>query len=71
MTAAAAAVLSYIKTEEEALALGLAMAEAPEDAAQAPAPEAPARAWSASGRQAHMQMRGMMQMKAFHGWSAR
>ncbi len=55
--AAVSAVMAYIKTEEEAAA-----------AAAMPAASAPVKLWGVSGRQAQMQMRNMMQMKAFHGF---
>ncbi|MDM8522372.1 hypothetical protein QUF80_03280 [Desulfococcaceae bacterium HSG8] len=63
MTAAVAAVMSYIQTEEEAVCMASCMQAAP--AALAP-PAAPLKLWGISGRQAQMQMRNMMQMKAFH-----
>lgn len=40
-------------------------------AVRATAPAAPMNLWGLSGRQAHMQMRGLMQMKAFHGTKLR
>jgi hypothetical protein len=63
MAAALSAVAAYIKSGEEMAAM-----QAPE--AEAPAPETPApmpSMWGISGRQELMQMRSMMQMKAFHG----
>ena len=62
--AAIAAVIDYIKTEEEAIMMQAA--EAPVEPAAAPAVP-PAGLWGISGRQEMMQMRNMMQMKAFHG----
>ena len=62
--AALAAVINYIKTEEEAIMLQAA--QVPEDPAVAPAP-APVNLWGVSGRQDMMQMGNMMQLKAFHG----
>jgi len=62
ISAAIAAVMSYIQTEEEAVCAA-SMAAAP--AAYAPAPAAPVKLWAVSGRQAMMQMRNLMQMKAF------
>ena len=63
MAAAMAAVMTYIKTEEEALAqaqMGLPAAPA--------GFEGPAfSAWSANGRQTQMQMRSLMQMRTFRG----
>ena len=64
--AAMAAVMNHITTEEEAICIQ-AMA-APE---VTPAPvaarydEGPVKLWGASGRQAQMQMRNMMQMRTF------
>ena len=61
IVAALSAVSAYIKSGEEMAAM-----QAP--AAPAPAPEKPARLpslWGVSGRQDMMQMRNMMQMKAF------
>ncbi len=60
--AAVSAVMAYIKTEEEAAAASMAAA------ALLPAASAPVKLWGVSGRQAQMQMRNMMQMKAFHGF---
>lgn len=62
--AALAAVINYIKTEEEAIMMQAA--QAPQEPAAAPA--APLTGlWGVSGRQDMMQMRNMMQLKAFHG----
>ena len=60
--AAISAVISYIKTEEEALSMQ------PITADHAPYSSAPVqlKLWGISGRQAQMQMRNLMQMKAFH-----
>ena len=65
MAAAIAAVMTYIKSEEEVL---LAQAAAGRGGAQ-PAASAPAaiNLWGLSGRQAMMQMRNQMQMRGFHG----
>jgi hypothetical protein len=64
--AAIAAVLQYIKTEEEAIAMQSAM-QAPQpqmpQLAQPPAPVA--KPWGVSGRQAQMQMRNLMQLRTF------
>ncbi len=65
-TAAIAAVLQYIKTEEEAIAMQSAMQAAQPQMpwfAQPPAPAA--KAWGVSGRQAQMQMRNLMQLRTF------
>ncbi len=64
MAAAISAVTAYIKSGEELTAMQAAPA-----AAAAAAPEKPAAMpslWGISGRQELMQMRNMMQMKAFH-----
>jgi len=62
--AAMAAVINFIKTEEEAIMMQAAHVPA-EPAAAPTAP--PAGLWGISGRQDMMQMRNMMQLKAFHG----
>jgi hypothetical protein len=60
--AAAAAVINYITAEEEAMRIEAMTA----GAMAAPAPSAgPVKLWGVSGRQAQMQMRNMMQMRAF------
>lgn len=64
--AAVAAVFEYIRSEEEALCRALTAGPAPA-AAPAPTPPAPLKLWGASGRQHQMQLRTMMQLKAFHG----
>ena len=66
MAAAIAAVMTYIKSEEEVL---LAQAAAGRGGVQAAAACAPAaiNLWGLSGRQAMMQMRNQMQMRGFHG----
>ncbi len=61
MAAAMAAVTYYIKTQEEAAAMAAMPAE------EEPAPVSAVNLWGASGRQSQMQMRNLMQMKAFHG----
>ena len=62
--AAIAAVVQYIKTEEEAIAMQNAML-----AAQFQMPrldQSPAvKPWGVSGRQAQMQMRNLMQLRTF------
>jgi hypothetical protein len=64
--AAIAAVLQYIKTEEEAIAMQFAMAPAQ---AQMPVfgrqPAPPIKPWGVSGRQTQMQMRNLMQLRTF------
>lgn len=62
--AAIAAVIDYIKTEEEATMMHAA--EVPAEPVAAPTAP-PAGLWGISGRQELMQMRNMMQMKAFYG----
>ena len=63
ITAAVSAVMSYIQTEEEAICMAsMAYGPAPE---AAPQPPAPLKLWGISGRQAQMQMRNLMQMRAF------
>jgi len=61
--AAIAAVIDYIKTQEEAIMMQAAAAP-PEPVTAVAVPPA---LWGISGRQELMQMRNMMQMKAFHG----
>jgi len=63
IAAAIAAVTAYIKSEEEALCL---QAAAPAARPKPPAPAAAGSLWGASGRQAMMQVRNLMQLKAFH-----
>jgi hypothetical protein len=64
--AAIAAVLQYIKTEEEAIAMHSAMAaSAPQMPAAAGPPAAVIKPWGVSGRQAQMQMGQLMQMRTF------
>jgi len=65
MAAAIAAVMTYIKSEEEVL---LAQAAAGRGGVQAAAcAPAAINLWGLSGRQAMMQMRNQMQMRGFHG----
>ena len=59
--AAMAAVMNYIKSEEEMV---LAQAAAGRGGAQ---PPVSINLWGLSGRQAMMQMRNQMQMRGFHG----
>ena len=70
IAAVTAAVFQYIKTEEEA-ACQAAMQEEPAAMSAGPEPVnggAPFdfSSWRLAGRQAQMQQRAMMQMKAFH-----
>jgi len=61
--AAISAVLQYIRTEEEAMAMQAMAAQA---AGETAAPAAIAvNAWGMSGRQSMMQLRGLMQLRAF------
>ena len=62
IAAAISAVMDYIKTEEEIVC----MQAAPRAPQPPPASLAPPKLWGISGRQAMMQMRNMMQAKAFH-----
>jgi len=59
-----AAVIDYIKTEEEATMLAASQMPA---AAAAAGPAGPVNSWGISGRQSMMQMQNLMQMKAFQG----
>ncbi len=61
IAAAIAAVTAYLQQEQEALALQ-AM-----DAQAAAATPTAGRLWGISGRQNQMQLRNLMEMKAFHG----
>jgi len=65
-TAAAAAVLQYIKSEEEAIAMQFApYATGPQMPAISPyAPQM--KPWGLNGRQTQMQMRNLMQLRTFH-----
>lgn len=68
MTAAIAGVMAYIQTEEEAALLAAAQTAAPAaPQAAAPGPMVPFKPWGMSGRQQMMEMRNLMQWKAFHG----
>ncbi len=64
--AAIAAVLQYIKTQEEASAMQSSMLAAqPQMPRLAQSAEPAARPWGVSGRQAQMQMRNLMQLRTF------
>ncbi len=64
--AAASAVLAYIKEEEEIAGAMVMQAQAGARGPQAAAyPQV--SMWGLSGRQTQMQLRSMMQLKAFHG----
>jgi hypothetical protein len=62
ITAAVAAVLHYIRTEEEAAHAQRALSG---DALSESLPGMNYSPWRASGRQAQMQMRNLMQMRTF------
>lgn len=62
--AAVSGVMHYIKTQEEA---AMAASMGPLGPALGATPAPPVNAWGMHGRQAMMQMRGMMQMKVFQG----
>ncbi len=61
--AAISAVMSYIQEEEEIAAMQSLSAPS----GQTGQKQGPIKLWSINGRQAQMQMRNLMQMKAFHG----
>ena len=67
MAAATAAVFEYIRSEEEALCLQAAAAGRAAAPAVAIPPAAPARLWAVGGRQQQMQLRSLMQWRAFAG----
>jgi hypothetical protein len=60
--AVVAAVMNYIKSEEELVAAQAASGSGP----PAAGPVA-ANLWGVSGRQAMMQLRTLMQLRSFHG----
>ncbi|QTA89851.1 hypothetical protein [Desulfonema magnum] len=64
MTAAMSAVMSYIQTEEEAAVCMAGRGVMPVAEEKPCVPEAPLKLWGISGRQAIMQMRNLMQMRA-------
>ncbi len=61
ITAIAAAVAAYIKTEEEAL---MAQAAGAGPVPPRPGAGAPVNLWGLSGRQSMMQLRNLMQLRA-------
>jgi len=65
LVAVTSAVLRYIKQEEEAIYTQPFPTAGNITGANVPPPKF--RLWGLSGRQAQMQMRNLMQMKAFHG----
>ena len=65
-TAAVAAVLQYIKTEEEAIAMQSAMIAPQPQMPLVTQQAAPAvKPWGVSGRQTQMQLRHLMQLRTF------
>ena len=60
--AAISGVMRYLQVEQEAAALA---------AADSARPAAGPNMWSISGRMAHMNLRSMMQLKAFQGFGRR
>ena len=63
--AAISAVMKYIHTEEEAICIQSMAAPSMVPVTEASAGVPPVRLWGVSGRQAQMQMRNMMQRRAF------
>ena len=64
--AAIAAVLQYIRTEEEAIAMQSAMQASQAQVPRVVQPPVPVtKPWGASGRQAQMQIRNLMQLRTF------
>jgi len=63
-TAAIAAVMNYITTEEEAICIQ-SMSTPALTPSPSPDTAAPMKLWGTSGRQAQMQMRNLMQMRTF------
>ena len=65
--AAIAAVLQYIKSEEEAIAMQFASGYGQPQMPAIFQPFAPqVKPWGLSGRQTQMQMRNLMQLRTFH-----
>ena len=62
--AALAAVMNYIKSEEELVSAQAMTGRGPGQQAAGPVS---INLWGVSGRQAMMQMRNLMQMRNFHG----
>lgn len=65
IVAAIAAVTYYIQAEEEILCMQAAMAAPESDQRPSAAPTAAVNVWGMAGRQAQMQMRSLMQARAF------
>jgi hypothetical protein len=66
IAAAMAAVGTYLQQEEESFHYAVAAAMAPPVEQPVQAPAIAASPWAQSGRQNQMQLRNLMQMKAFH-----
>ncbi|MDD2605108.1 MAG: hypothetical protein PHF66_09900 [Desulfobacteraceae bacterium] len=64
MAAVGAAVFEYIRSEEEAFCASLAGAQA---TVPGPAVPPPAKLWGLNGRQQQMELRNLMQWRAFAG----
>lgn len=64
--AAASAVISYMKQEEEIACAVAVQSRTATPLSQMPIPAAPLKMWGLSGRQTQMQLRNMMQLKTFH-----
>ena len=68
MAAAISAVFGYIRSEEDAAALAMSMAEPVVEPEIEPSkPVAPVKLWGISGRQDMMSMRNLMQLRTFQG----
>jgi hypothetical protein len=65
ITAAIAAVTYYMRMEEEAILMQQAAMGGMPQAQAAPAPATTISPWGMNGRQTQMQMRNLMQMRAF------
>jgi hypothetical protein len=65
--AAIAAVANYIKSEQEAFAFSMSQFSGTAPVTEIKETPLALNLWGISGRQQQMQMRSMMQMKAFHG----
>jgi hypothetical protein len=68
IAAGMSAVMNYIRTQEEMAGM---QAVPEQTAAQVPVAAVSMNLWGVSGRQAQMQMRQLMQTKAFHGLKRR
>jgi len=61
--AAIAGVMAYLQEEQATIGMQAAVGDTEHEPATQPPP--PASLWGASGRQSQMQLRNMMQLKAF------